>query len=812
MAVNLHIGEVSKPIGLSVGESSGVQMEVHGEFIGGGGEEFEGAYVYDPSESEQVVLINGKVATDDITIRAVPSDYVGSDIPVRSSSDVIVSGDTVTTPGGYYADEVQKSVASGSATTPTGSFEQNPTITVDGNGLITASYSKTESVTPIVSEGYVTSGTAGNITFAGTATQQMTKRTSSDLNASGNTVTAPAGYYPSSASKAVASGSATTPSTSITANPSISVSNTGLISASVSASQSVTPSVSAGYVSSGTAGTVSVSGSNTEQLETQGGSTITPTTSEQTAVPAGTFVTGDVKVSAMPNGVRGTRTNRQNWTSTKSVYTIEYPDATNGYYPGSTVAAPGSIELTRQTETVTPTESQQVVTPTNSYHFLEKVTVNPISSTYIGSDVTQRDSTDLSASGATVSVPSGYYANNESKAVSSGTEGTPTATKGTVSSHSVAVTPSVTNTAGYVSGGTHNGTPVTVSASELVSGNLPITSNGNNIDVTNFATVSVAVPGSSPSLQNKSKSYTPTESAQSETISADSGYDGLGNVDVSVGAISSTYVGSGITQRTSSDLSVNNDTVTAPAGYYASSASKAVASGTVALPTALASSGGATVSSNGTEITLSKSMSLMASVPTPGYVSSVPASTADVTLRATDANFLAENIKSGVTLFGKAGSYTGGGGGSGLTLLKTYSMGSLSTTSTSAADTGKTTTLTGYNDYDVLVVDVSVDSPTNNRHTSTVSMVYLTGTSNVTTKNTYTVGSNKWNSRLSSSGTGSTRQSTTAYGIYVNTATVSSSTMTLTFYYKYNNNNTGTINGSYTARIYGLKLYDLIGG
>lgn len=153
-----------------------------------------------------------------------------------------------------------------------------------------------------------------------------------------------------------------------------------------------------------------------------------------------------------------------------------------------------------------------------------------------------------------------------------------------------------------------------------------------------------------------------------------------------------------------------------------------------------------------------------------------------------------------------------GGGGSGLTLLKTTSLGSISYSSTSAADTGKTMTVTGYNDYDVLIVDVSVDTNKNSRHTSTVSMVYLTGTSNVGTKNTYAVGSNKWNSKLGSTGTGSTRQSTTAYGIYVYSATVSSSTMTLAFYNRYNSNNTGTINGTYTARVYGVKLYDLIGG
>lgn len=153
-----------------------------------------------------------------------------------------------------------------------------------------------------------------------------------------------------------------------------------------------------------------------------------------------------------------------------------------------------------------------------------------------------------------------------------------------------------------------------------------------------------------------------------------------------------------------------------------------------------------------------------------------------------------------------------GGGGSGFTLLKTTSLGTLSTSSTSAADTGKSLSVTGYNDYDMLLVDVSVDSTVNSRHTSTVSMILLTGTSNVSTKNTYTVVSNKWNSKLGSTGTGSTRQSTTAYGIYANSASVSNSTMTIPLYYRYNSNSTGTLNGTYTARVYGVKLYDLIGG
>ena len=77
----------------------------------------------------------------------------------------------------------------------------------------------------------------------------------------------------------------------------------------------------------------------------------------------------------------------------------------------------------------------------------------------------------------------------------SGTAGTPTATKGTVSNHAVTVTPSVTNTAGYISGGTKTGTGVIVAASELVSGTLSITRNGTGVDVTNYQKVDVNVSG-----------------------------------------------------------------------------------------------------------------------------------------------------------------------------------------------------------------------------------------------------------------------------------------------------------------------------
>ena len=130
-------------------------------------------------------------------------------------------------------------------------------------------------------------------------------------------------------------------------------------------------------------------------------------------------------------------------------------------------------------------------------------------------------------------------------------------------------------------------------------GTKSITQNGNNIDVRQYASVNVNVPSDSPSLQSKTKSYTPSETAQSETVTADSGYDGLSQVSVSVGAISSTYVGSGITRRSSTDLTVSGATVTAPSGYYSAQASKSVATGTAGTPTATKG----TVSNNSISVT-----------------------------------------------------------------------------------------------------------------------------------------------------------------------------------------------------------------
>ena len=153
-----------------------------------------------------------------------------------------------------------------------------------------------------------------------------------------------------------------------------------------------------------------------------------------------------------------------------------------------------------------------------------------------------------------------------------------------------------------------------------------------------------------------------------------------------------------------------------------------------------------------------------------------------------------------------------GGGGSGNTLLATLSMGTISTSSTTATDTGKSISVSGINSYDALIVETSVNTKTNNRHACTTAFIWLTASSTIGTKNGGTIVGNKWNCKLSSNGTATSRQGTTAYGIYPNSISISNGTATIPMYQRYNSTSTGTINGSYTARVCGVKVYDLIGG
>lgn len=134
------------------------------------------------------------------------------------------------------------------------------------------------------------------------------------------------------------------------------------------------------------------------------------------------------------------------------------------------------------------------------------------------------------------------------------------------------------------------------------------------------------VTGGASGAVLQSKTVSPSESAQ--TIKADNGYDGLSQVTVN--AVSKTYVGSGVTKKSAATYTPGTSNQTIAANQYL----------------------------NGAQ-----------------------------TIKG-DANLVAGNIKSGVSIFGVAGTYAGSGssGGSGNNNVEAYVV-----TSTSPSVSFKTT-------------------------------------------------------------------------------------------------------------------------
>ena len=122
------------------------------------------------------------------------------------------------------------------------------------------------------------------------------------------------------------------------------------------------------------------------------------------------------------------------------------------------------------------------------------------------------------------------------------------------------------------------------------------------------------VTGGASGTSLQSKTVSPSESAQ--TIKADYGYDGLSQVTVN--AISRTYVGSGVTKKSAATYTPKTSDQSIAASQYLSGAQ---------------------------------------------------------TIKG-DANLVAGNIKSGVSIFGVTGTYAGGGssGGSGNNNVEAYAI------------------------------------------------------------------------------------------------------------------------------------------
>lgn len=156
--------------------------------------------------------------------------------------------------------------------------------------------------------------------------------------------------------------------------------------------QTVNPDSSYDALSSVTVGAIS----NTyigSGVTKKSAATYTPGTSDQ-SIASGQYLNGTQTIKGDSNLTAG------NIRNGVKIFNV------TGSYAGS---SSGGNTPNLQTKTVTPSESTQTVSPDSGYDGLSKVTVNAISSTYIGSDVTKKSAATYIPKTTDQSIASGQY-------------------------------------------------------------------------------------------------------------------------------------------------------------------------------------------------------------------------------------------------------------------------------------------------------------------------------------------------------------------------------------------------------------------
>ena len=355
-----------------------------------------------------------------------------------------------------------------------------------------------------------------------------------------------------------------------------------------------------------------------------------------------------------------------------------YTPNTNHYYSTVTVEVEGSAPANLQEKTnINPSTASQTITADSGYDGLSSVQINAMpamtlptsAASSATSGYTSKATISRSTSDQYINIPTGYNSTSAYYKIDAVANGAATApasisgTSATISTSSntltltktVSVTPSVT--AGYISSGTAGNSSVSLTASVAV--NPTPTASG----------ATVTIPAGYYSTDT-SKSVTTMTLPTSASASATSGYTSKATIS-----------------RSTSDQYINIGTgYNSAGGYYKVNA---VANGSATGPTSL--SGSSAALSTGTNtITLTKTGITTTPTVSAGYISAATASTATVTLTASvttkaaatitpgtsdqtiasgtyltgtqtisgDADLIASNIKTGVTIFGVTGTYT----------------------------------------------------------------------------------------------------------------------------------------------------------